>query len=130
MASLLGAFNAQIVKFIEDIATVLKPDYAAEAQKSVSALKLTLRMSPTSAIKVWQGYARLYAAEIAAGDMAAFIDRDYTRVLQDRGGSWLDACERIRTCAKYLNESNQRKTMEYVQLLTKLAGMYEAQRAQ
>jgi hypothetical protein len=126
MASLLGAFNAQIVKFIEDIATVLKPEDAAEARKSVSALKLTLRMSPTSGIKVWQGYARMYATEIAAGDMEAFIDRDYSNVLQERGSSWLDACERIRTCAKYLSPSNQKKTMDYVQLLTKLSNMYGA----
>ena len=85
MASLLGAFNAQIVKFIEDISTVLKPEDAAEARKSVSALKLALRMSPTSAIMVWKNYAQVYATEIAAGDIKAFIDRDYTKELEGAG---------------------------------------------
>lgn len=126
MASLLGAFNNQMVKFIEDIATVLKPEDAAEARQSVSALKLALRLSPTAAIMVWRGYAQLYTADIVAGDIESFIRRDYTDVLKDRDASWLSACEKIRKCAAYLSPSNQQKTMKYVQLLTRLADMYVA----
>jgi len=128
MASLLGAFNNQIVKFIEDISTALKPDDAAEARQSVSALKLALRMSPTAAITVWRGYAQMYAEDIASGDIQSFIHRDYTNILKNRDASWLDACEKIRVCAAYLSPSNQDKTMKYVQLLTRLADMYVADR--
>ena len=129
MASLLGAFNAQMVKFIEDISTVLKPDDAIEARQSVAALKLALRMSPTAAIVVWRSYAQLYANDIADGDIQNFIHRDYTDVLRDRDASWLAACEKIRKCAEYLSASNQEKTMKYVQLLTHLADMYAADKA-
>ena len=125
MASLLGAFNNQLVIFIEDIANVLKPDDAAEARKSSAALKLTMRLSPTLAIKVWSGYAQQYAADIDAGDIQNFIARDYTQDLSNRDQSWLDACEKIRKCAIYLSPENQKKTMEYVQLLTRLCRMYE-----
>ena len=125
MASLLGAFNNQLVLFIEDIANVLKPDDAAEARKSSAALKLTMRLSPTLAIKVWSGYAHQYAADIEAGDIQNFIARDYTQDLSNRDQSWLDACEKIRKCAIYLSPENQKKTMEYVQLLTRLCRMYE-----
>ena len=125
MASLLGAFNNQLVLFIEDIANVLKPDDAAEARKSSAALKLTMRLSPTLAIKVWSGYAQQYAADIDSGDIQNFITRDYTQDLSNRDQSWLDACEKIRKCAIYLSQENQRKTMEYVQLLTRLCRMYE-----
>lgn len=125
MASLLGAFNNQLVLFIEDIANVLKPDDAAEARKSSAALKLTTRLSPTLAIKVWSGYAQQYAADIDAGDIQNFIARDYTQDLSNRDQSWLDACEKIRKCAIYLSPENQKKTMEYVQLLTRLCRMYE-----
>ena len=125
MASLLGAFNNQLVLFIEDIANVLKSDDAAEARKSSAALKLTMRLSPTLAIKVWSGYAQQYAADIEAGDIQNFIARDYTQDLNNRDQSWLDACEKIRKCAIYLSADNQKKTMEYVQLLTRLCRMYE-----
>ena len=125
MASLLGAFNNQLVLFIEDIANVLKPDDAAEARKSSAALKLTMRLSPTLAIKVWSGYAQQYAADIDSGDIQNFITRDYTQDLSNRDQSWLDACEKIRKCAIYLSPENQKKTMEYVQLLTRLCRMYE-----
>lgn len=125
MASLLGAFNNQLVLFIEDIANVLKPDDAAEARKSSAALKLTMRLSPTLAIKVWSGYAEQYAADIDSGDIQNFIARDYTQDLSNRDQSWLDACEKIRKCAIYLSAENQKKTMEYVQLLTRLCRMYE-----
>jgi hypothetical protein len=128
MASLIGAFNNQLIRFIEDISTVLAPEDAAEARQSVSALKLLIQMSPTAAVKVWQGYARLYTAEIAAGDIQSFIAKDYTDVLHDRDASWLSACEKIRKCAKYLSTANQEKTMKYVQLLTRLAAMYESER--
>ncbi len=128
MASLLGAYNAQLVRFIEDISTVLKPADAAEARQSVAALKLALRMSPTAAIMVWRGYAQLYAEDIATGDIQSFIHRDYTDVLKDRDASWLAACEKIRKCAEYLSPSNQEKTMKYVQLLTRLAEMYAAEK--
>ena len=84
MASLLGAFNNQLVLFIEDIANVLKSDDAAEARKSSAALKLTMRLSPTLAIKVWSGYAQQYAADIEAGDIQNFIARDYTQDLNNR----------------------------------------------
>ena len=125
MASLLGAFNNQLVLFIEDIANVLKPDDAAEARKSSAALKLTMRLSPTLAIKVWSGYAQQYAADIDSGNIQNFIARDYTQDLSNRDQSWLDACEKIRKCAIYLSPENQKKTMEYVQLLTRLCRMYE-----
>jgi hypothetical protein len=128
MASLLGAFNAQLIKFIEDISTVLRPADAAEARQSVSALKLALRLSPAAAVGVWRGYAQLYAEDIAAGDIQSFIHRDYAGVLKDRDTSWLAACEKIRKCAEYLDVGDQKKTMGYVQLLTRLATMYDAER--
>jgi hypothetical protein len=129
MASLLGAFNNQLVLFIEDIAGVLKPEDAAEARRSSAALKLTMRLSPTIAIKVWSGYAQQYSADIDAGDIQSFIARDYTHDLSNRDQSWLDACEKIRKCAIYLSPENQAKTMKYVQLLTRLCRMYEAEKA-
>lgn len=129
MASLLGAFNAQLVKFIEDIATVLKAEDAAEAQQAVKALKLTLKLTPAIAVKMWQEYARRYAEDIETGNIQGFISRDYKDDLKDQDASWLDACERIRKCAIYLSPSNQQKTMKYVQLLTKLANMYQADKA-
>lgn len=129
MASLLGAFNNQLVLFIEDIAGVLKSEDAAEARRSSAALKLTMRLSPTIAIKVWSGYAQQYAADIDAGDIQSFISRDYTQDLSNRDQSWLDACEKIRKCAIYLSPDNQEKTMKYVQLLTRLCRMYEAEKA-
>lgn len=129
MASLLGAFNAQLVKFIEDIATVLKAEDAAEAQQAVKALKLALKLTPAIAVKTWQEYAQRYAEDIKTGNIEGFISRDYKDDLKDQDASWLDACERIRKCAIYLSPSNQQKTMKYVQLLTKLANMYQVERA-
>ena len=129
MASLLGAFNAQLVKFIEDISNVLKPEDAAEARRGVKALKLTLNLTPAIAVRVWLDYARRYARDIETGDIESFIRRNYKDDLKEQDASWLDACERIRKCAIYLSPSNQDKTMKYVQLLTKLANMYQAEKA-
>jgi len=129
MASLLGAFNAQLVKFIEDIAGVLKPEDAAEAIRGVKALKLTLKLTPAIAVKMWQEYAQRYSEDIETGNIQGFISRDYKDDLKDRDTSWLEACERIRKCAIYLSPSNQDKTMKYVQLLTKLSNMYQAEKA-
>jgi len=78
---------------------------------------------------MWQEYARRYAEDIQTGDIQGFISRDYSDDLKDQDASWLDACERIRKCAIYLSPSNQQKTMKYVQLLTKLANMYQAEKA-
>ena len=127
MASLLGAFNSQLVLFIEDIANVLKPEDADMARKSSAALKLAIRLSPTpwtTAIKVWSDYAKQYATDIDSGDIQSFISRDYTQDLSNRDQTWVDACERIRKCAAYLSPENQNKTMQYVQLLTKLSNLY------
>lgn len=129
MASLIGAFNNQLVRFIEDVSTVLKPEDAAEARQSVAALKLAVRLSPTVAIRVWNGYSALYAADIASGDIESFINHDYADILKDRDVSWLAACEKIRHCARYLSPKDQAMTMKYVQMLTRLASMYEAERA-
>jgi len=129
MASLLGAFNAQLVKFIEDISGVLKPEDTAEAIRGVKALKLTLKLTPAIAVKMWQEYARRYADDIETGNIEGFISRDYKNDLKDKDASWLEACECIRKCAKYLSPINQDKTMKYVQLLTKLANMYQAEKA-
>lgn len=129
MASLLGAFNAQLIQFIEDISNVLKPEDATEAQQAVKALKLTLKLTPVIAVKMWQDYAKRYTEDIQTGNIKGFISRDYKNDLKDQDASWLDACERIRKCAIYLSPSNQQKTMQYVQLLTKLANMYQADKA-
>ena len=121
---MVGIFNQHFMEFVADIQSIFPTDSdILVAQNSFLALK---KANPALIIKIWRSFiVDKYRAEIEAGDITFFIDKDYSEDMRDAQNSdkISDAINRLREPIRRMEPENREKTMKYIQNLTKIALM-------
>ncbi len=124
-SEILTAFNNHISDFFNDV-SIIFPDNSdiKIAQTSLSTVR---KMNPRLIISIWKEYmVDKYRKEIEAGDMAFFVERNYTSDLQDvgQGKVILEKIDTLREPIREMGEENLKKASGYIQNLTKICDMY------
>jgi hypothetical protein len=124
-STILTAFNDHFMEFVSDIQLVFPDDHDILASKNAF---ITIRkINPKLIIRVWSEYVvGKYRSEIDAGNIDYFINKDYTQDVMDSPNSKkiIIGIDRLRNPVKEMNEENKKKSMGYIQNLTKLCTLY------
>jgi len=123
--SVLTAFNNHLLEFLQDIANIFPED--RDIQRAKSALELLKKANPKAILTIWKTQITdVYDTKIKAGDISFFLDKDYENDLKQSKSSSkiMDAINRLREPIRNMGKENQKKTMVYIQNLTKLSSMY------
>ena len=125
--SFLKAFNNHLKEFITDITTVLPKD--SELRTTKFFLEGLIKIKPSQIIKAWKLYIiEPYKLQISKGDYNFFLNKDYTndigKGVDGNCSEILSAISRIRIKLKNLDEVDKKKTIKYVQNLSKLCDLY------
>ena len=124
--TILKTFNDHFEEFVNDVVNVF-PDNK-DVLTTRTALTTIRKANPKLIIKCWKEYVSVpYAREIEEGDLAFFIDKDYTKDLKDLDGNdaIMQKIDRLRAQVRSMATEDQEKSMKYVQNLTKLANLYQ-----
>ena len=125
-SSILTAFNDHFTEFVNDIQNVFPEDDDILLAKN--AFTTIRKANPKLIIKIWNLYiVNKYRDQIDAGNIDFFINKDYANDLVNADNSIkiIEAIDRLRKPIKSMTEIDQKKTMKYIQNLTKLAIIYE-----
>ena len=124
-STVLTAFNDHFMEFVSDIQRVFPEDNDILASKNAF---ITIRkINPKLFIRVWSEYVvGKYRSEIEAGNIDYFINKDYTQDVIDSPNSKkiIMGIDRLRNPVKEMDEENKKKSMTYIQNLTKLCSIY------
>lgn len=124
-STILTAFNDHFMEFVSDIESVFPDDHDILASKNAF---ITIRkINPKIIIRVWSEYVvGKYRSEIESGNIDYFINKDYTQDVMDSPNSKkiIMGIDRLRNPLKEMNEENKKKSMGYIQNLTKLCSIY------
>jgi len=124
-STILTAFNDHFMEFVSDIESVFPEDHDIVASKNAF---ITIRkINPKLTIRVWSEYVvGKYRSEIESGNIDYFINKDYTQDVMDSPNSKkiIMGIDRLRNPVKEMNEENKKKSMVYIQNLTKLCTLY------
>lgn len=124
-STILKAFNDHFVEFVEDVARVFPNDKDVATTKN--ALFAIRKANPKLILLCWQEYVAVpYAQKIEDGDLSFFIEKDYSNDLRDMDGNdaIMQKIDRLRGQVRTMTNDDQRKSMTYVQNLTKLSALY------
>ena len=125
-SNILTIFNDHFFEFVNDVQTVFPDDVDILTTKN--SLTLIRKANPKMIIKIWMTYiVQKYQKEIEAGDIRFFLEKDYSEDLQntDHSKKIMDAINRLREPIRNMSVEEQKKTVKYIQNLTKLALAYE-----
>jgi len=126
--TLLTAFNDHFMEFVNDIHEVFPNDVDILSAKN--SFSMVRKMNPKLLIKSWDSLVvGKYQSAIEAGDLSFFMNKDYTRDLQDvpnnpNAERIVSAIDRLRTPIKSMSVDNQAKIIKYIQNLTKISNLY------
>ena len=124
-STILTTFNDHFMEFVSDIESVFPNDHDILASKNAF---ITIRkINPKLIVRVWSEYVvGKYRSEIEAGNIDYFINKDYTQDVMDSPNSKkiIMGIDRLRNPVKEMNEENKKKSMGYIQNLTKLCSIY------
>ena len=126
--SLLKTFNTHFKEFLQDVVSIFPDD--KEVLSTQNTLEGLIKMNPKMLVKVWDKYiSQPYEKEISEGNIDFFINKNYNIDVKNAGNSdkILDKIEALREPVRNMGEENQKKTMKYIQNLTKIAQMYLSQ---
>lgn len=118
----LSIFNDHFVEFVNDIQSVFPND--ADILTAKNSLLLIRKTNPKLIVKIWNSYiVGKYKKQILEGDLAFFIDKDYSQDFSktDNSDKIIQSIDRLREPVRLMTQENQAKTMKYIQNLTKLA---------
>ena len=125
--SILKAFTSHLIEFANDIEAILPND--SNIRTSKFFLVKLAKINPRSIIVGWKECVNEpYKKYIDRGDFDYFINKDYKTDLngnQDRN-QILGVIDSIRSTIKNMGNDNKKKSMKYVQNLTKLCDLYFA----
>ena len=127
MSNILTAFNDHFVDFINDVQSVFPED--TDILTAKNALIAIRKANPKMIVKIWKAFiADKYKAEIDAGDISFFAEKDYSSdvALSNSSDKIMESIDRLRAPIKNMSPENQAKTMKYIQNLTKLSDLCEA----
>lgn len=125
--SFLTAFNDHFTEFVNDIHSVFPEDNDILLAKN--AFNTIRKANPKLIIKIWKLYiVDKYQTQIESGNIDFFINKDYSQDLAnaDHSSKIIEAIDRLRNPIKLMTETDQSKTMKYIQNLTKLSVLYES----
>lgn len=124
MSNILTAFNDHFMDFLNDVQSVFPND--ADILTAKNALTAIKKANPKLIVKIWKAYiGDKYREQISAGDIAFFIDKDYSGDVSSASGSdkIMESINRLREPIRNMGADNQAKVIKYIQNLTKLADM-------
>ena len=127
MSNILTAFNDHFVDFINDVQSVFPED--TDVLTAKNALTAIRKANPKMIVKIWKAFiADKYKAEINAGDISFFAEKDYSSdvSVSQNSDKIMESIDRLRAPIKNMSPENQAKTMKYIQNLTKLSDLCEA----
>ena len=127
MSNILTAFNDHFVDFINDVQSVFPED--TDVLTAKNALTAIRKANPKMIVKIWKVFiADKYKAEIDAGDISFFAEKDYSSdvSVSQNSDKIMESIDRLRAPIKNMSPENQAKTMKYIQNLTKLSDLCEA----
>ena len=122
---ILSIFNKQFKEFVEDISRVFPTNSDISAFKTIIGQLLTI--TPKIIIKTFKKHvADKYQAEIEAGDINFFINKDYNGDLANSGNNTiLEKIDCLRGPVKEMNPAEQAKVIKYLQNMAKLCQLHE-----
>ena len=126
MSNILTAFNDHFIDFVNDVQSVFPDD--ADILATKNALMAIRKANPKMIVKIWNAFiVSKYKAEIEAGNIDFFINKDYSQDISSASNSdkIMESIDRLRTPVKNMGPENQAKVMKYIQNLTKLAQLCE-----
>jgi hypothetical protein len=126
MSNILTAFNDHFLEFLNDVQSVFPED--ADILTAKNALTAIRKANPKMIVKIWRAFiADKYRDQIAAGDIAFFIDKDYGSDVSTAQNSdkIMESINRLREPVRNMGPDNQAKVMKYIQNLTKLSELCE-----
>jgi hypothetical protein len=126
MSNILTAFNDHFLEFLNDVQSVFPED--ADILTAKNALTAIRKANPKMIVKIWRAFiANKYRDQIAAGDIAFFIDKDYGSDVSTAQNSdkIMESINRLREPIRNMGPDNQAKVMKYIQNLTKLSELCE-----
>jgi hypothetical protein len=125
--NILAAFNDHFMDFVTDIQSVFPQD--ADILTAKNALITVRKANPKMIVKIWTTFiVGKYKGEIEAGNLAFFINKDYSSDVSEAANSdkIMESINRLREPIKNMSAENQAKVMKYIQNLTKLAELCDS----
>jgi hypothetical protein len=120
--NILTLFNDHFIEFVSDIQNVFPDDPdILTAKNSLIAIR---KANPKMIVKIWKSYiVGKYQSEIDAGNLAFFMEKDYSTDIAtaENSDKIMESINRLRAPIKQMSKENQDKTMKYIQNLTKLS---------
>jgi len=123
--SILKAFTGHLIEFVNEIRNVFPND--SHLRTSGVFLEGLVKINPKSIIIGWKECINdLYKDQILKGDLEYFINKDYNEDLEgsDNKGKILKTIDSFRDKIRNMGDDNKKKSMKYIQNLTKLCNMY------
>ena len=122
--NILSAFNDHFMEFLNDVHMLFPADVDVLTAKN--ALLQVRKANPKMIVKIWQTFiVDKYRTEIESGTIDFFINKDYSDDLMNNENSSkiLSSINRLRDPIRQMDDENQKKTMKYIQNLTKLSDL-------
>jgi len=122
--NILTAFNDHFLEFVMDIETTFPDDVDILTAKN--AFLTARKANPKLIVKVWKLYVvAKYRKEIEEGNIDFFIDKDYKNdvSVSPYSDKITEAIDRLRNPIKIMDIENQKKTIKYLQNLTKISDL-------
>jgi hypothetical protein len=120
----LKTFLKQFTEFVDDIHGVFPNNHDIESAKN--ALILMKKTNPNMLISAWLSSMCPYDDEIMAGNIDFFLEKNYDNDLEHMGNVVMQKVDAFKKPIKEMGSENQKKTMKYIQNLTKLAKLYDS----
>jgi len=120
----VNIFNNHFMEFVNDIQSVFPDDRdILTAKNSFIAIR---KANPKLISKIWNEFiVKKYENEIVIGDINFFINKDYMSDLStaENPDKIMDSINRLRGPISQMSVDDQKKTMQYIQNLSKLSKM-------
>jgi len=129
--TVLGAFNKHFLEFVDEIESLFPDNKGIRGGKM--ALLTVKKVNPRIILEGWKFYVvDKYKENIMSGDANLFIEKDYTEDLLSSNHPKMHVCLRhidnIRDSVRNMGEENKKKSIKYMQNLTKLCDLYYSQK--
>lgn len=124
--NILTAFNDHFTEFLTDVHNVFPDDVDVLTAKN--SLIQIRKVNPKMIVKIWKTYiVDKYKSEIESGNIEFFINKDYSNDLSNTQHSdkIMESINRLREPIKNMGVDDQKKTMKYIQNLSKLSLLCE-----
>lgn len=123
---IMRTFNTNFMEFLDDIISIF-PD-KMEIQVAKTGFETIKQSNPTLIIRMWNSHIyQRYGDAVDNGDIDFFFNKDYSHDLADsyQPNEIMRFIEEFRQPLREMNEVNREHSIKYIQILSKLASMYD-----